>query len=212
MVDDCVFCTKFGVSPNDKVDWFDQELSTIGDFVVVPGLGAFFDGYVMIVPRFHYSNLSILSDVDTNHFLQAKELTKATISNIFGNVILFEHGGSTSGMGGGCVEHAHLHIMSLGTQNREISLADDVKAAIGLTKTDTPFLDAKSLISRGKPYLILEDIDGLSYVGDASNLPGQFMRRIIAKKIGIPDIWDYSLFPNYDLIRSTINKLTPWPK
>jgi diadenosine tetraphosphate (Ap4A) HIT family hydrolase len=212
MVDGCVFCEKFGFSPTAKGEWFDQELLTIGDFVVVPGLGAFFEGYVMIVPRFHYSNLSILSTIDMNHFLYVKDLTKIAISKIFGNVILFEHGSSTSGMGGGCIEHAHLHIMSLDTQNSKSNLADSVGAKISIMKTDTPLLDTKALISQGKPYLFLEDFDGSSYIGDASNLPGQFMRRIIAHKIGKPSLWDYSLFPNYDLIQFTINKLSPWPK
>ncbi|MCK7485429.1 MAG: hypothetical protein MZU97_07610 [Bacillus subtilis] len=73
MVDDRIFCAKFGVSSSDKVDWFDQELSAIGDFVVVPGLGAFFDGYVaMIVPRFHYSNLSILSGYRYERFFPSQ--------------------------------------------------------------------------------------------------------------------------------------------
>jgi hypothetical protein len=120
----------------------------------------------------------------------------------YSHPIAFEHGpGLPIGMGGGCIDHAHIHVLPSEIDLLPLLSKYDMKL-IG----DTNY--TYEIERKDRPYLLYEDQRGHIYMGNGENVPSQFIRRIIANELGIPDQWDYAVFPKYELIEATIDKLT----
>lgn len=83
------------------------------NFYVVPGLGAFFDGYVMIVPKRHVMSFAELNEAEYEEFLRVLNDMKFILESVYRKkIFVFECG---SGKGGGgkhetSIVHAHFHL------------------------------------------------------------------------------------------------------
>ena len=121
--------------------------------------------------------------------------------------IQFEHGPSSPFQGGGCcIDHAHLHIVPFNV-NIDLNIAvRETYEASGYPAT------AKSFLLQRKPYLYIKfpQTSGRgSVLLDSTELPSQFMRRVIAKVIGKEDKWDWNIFLGKKEIESCLVKLKP---
>lgn len=191
----CAFCDKF--ARGEGKSWYDEELYRDENFVIVPALGPFAPGYLMLVTIDHHRAFAELS----NHMRErASRLTRAvrrSLENEYGlDVIVFEHGGSSDSPAGSCIDHAHLHFMpAVGSAAREII------AALGLGP-------ALLHVLAGAPYVFVIDNAGNGFGGAVGALPGQYVRRVIAEAMGFRDEWDYLAFPRLEVVRATIEAMS----
>lgn len=200
----CSFCQKFSVRDDIAKKWYDKELTESRGFVVVPGVGAFIEGYLLIVPRRHYRALAEIETTTLNHLIAFKEEVTQVLSNRYKSPILFEHGTGLK-RAGSCLEHAHLHAIPFPEE-----LAEFVEAGRGFRRV-TDMLELRT-IHGPEGYLYFETPKGHSYATAATGAPSQYFRRIIAAAVGKQEYWDYAAFPFYESVRSTIAKLSPWPQ
>lgn len=81
------------------------------DFVVLPSLGPLNDSHVMIVPKAHINNFSVIPDAK---LVQVRMIAQALSSYVElrhgKSLVFFESGaGVRSNHSGGCIVHAHIH-------------------------------------------------------------------------------------------------------
>lgn len=83
------------------------------NFFVIPGLGAFFDGYVMIVPKEHVMSFAELSEHKYEEFLQVLNDIRFILESVYNKkIFVFECGSGKNGGGkhATSIVHAHIHM------------------------------------------------------------------------------------------------------
>ncbi len=103
----CVFCQEFNEG-SDRIIWEDD------DWVVIPGRGAFVEGYCLLLPRTCCSAFSRLEATESSSVDKVAEAVRGAIEKCFGPTAIAEHGvGKTPGDLGSCccADHAHLHFL-----------------------------------------------------------------------------------------------------
>ncbi len=203
--DNCSFCRKFGVGSTGNLDFYDKILYERSQHIVIPGLGPFEEGYLMIMPKEHHLSISMLPEAIFEDFIEVKREVARVMAHLFGSCIFFEHGPalSTGGGGGSCIDHAHLHVLPTKVDPfPRLSDQHDFKKISNLN-------ELRSI--GGSNYIYYENNKGEMFVTEAQDVPGQYIRRVLAQELGIPEEWDYLAYPKYNLIKSTISKLSPWP-
>lgn len=105
----CLLC-KIANHKNEKPE---HVLYESKNFYVVPGLGAFFDGYVMIVPKSHIMSISEIDEATFDEFLQVLNDWRFILESIYHKkVFVFECGSGQNGGGkhATSIVHAHVHL------------------------------------------------------------------------------------------------------
>lgn len=194
----CRFCSSFSQNndhPLQRRPW-DTVLAASPNFVVIPTLGALVEGWLLIVPRRHYLCVGAFPG---SLLQELKELLKAqvsTISSLYQNPTIFEHGPAQEGSISGCgVSHAHLHLVPLPfslkdlIENQHPALAAQSKPVSGVEGVPSLFFKNK------KDYLFLSEPDRQAVIYFPRTSESQFFRRLIATKIGRTEEYDYTSFP-----------------
>ncbi len=212
----CEFCLEFSGSQSNEISFFhslfphlrDRILFETSNFVVFPGLGQIVEGYLLIITKNHFPSMADLPQSIYSELSWVIDRTSEILKCEYGSdCIQFEHGASTYIQGGGCcIEHAHLHIAPLDV---------DVSPYIVHRKTyecqNYPE-SARYLLRLGKPYLYVNlprENDSESFLMDATDLPSQYMRQVIAKAKGKEDEWDWNIFLGEKELENCLDKLKP---
>lgn len=183
--------------------WYDCELYGTENVVVVPGLGAFDRGYLLLIPRRHYTSMAALPDELWAESVAVKETVRRVLRKTFlAPTTIFEHGAGVSGMAGACIEHAHWHILP-----GSVALVSELRKDHVVYEVDVSSLRAIPPSS----YLFVEESSSVMHAARVTALPGQYLRRTVASLLGRPQEWDYLVYPGLEHIRSTMARLTPWP-
>jgi len=183
-----------------------QECDTIlietQQFIVAPALGPLAEGHVLIITKAHVYSMGELSEYAFNEFISLKSKVQRVLVQTYGSATLFEHGSTPVVEAGASVNHAHCHAMPL-----NFDLAYEVsKHFNGENISDLSVLRSKAAIS--KPYLFVENNQQELEVFDAPiNLPSQYLRRLIATKLGAPTEWNWRTHPAFERVTSTVAKL-----
>lgn len=209
-VDSCPYCVNH-VPRNEQNFWsrwgkkYGQESDIIwrnGDFIIIAGLGALSEGYVILLPREHILSLGMLSEEGMPKFIQIKNEIRAVLCSLYGPITFFEHGMSSCGHAGGCVDHAHLHAFPCQNDFRPY-LQQDLRE----TKVAS-LLDLREYAISDIPYLFYENPLQEKYVYTFDgHLPSQYFRRLWAQFVGRPDEWDWGVFLFEENIAKTIYKV-----
>jgi diadenosine tetraphosphate (Ap4A) HIT family hydrolase len=190
--DDCEFC-----SPISRLEWFNRPVALDeGRAVAVPSLGSFMPGYLLAVPVAHVTASCRISWDTKERFASfVYELVSRLTSLYRRPVTIYEHGAclSVQGSQSACVNHAHVHLVP-----GNFDLTTEAPSQVYKHDSLGEFLK----IEESNPYLMLQDPGGplLSFNDKPTS---QFFRRIIAKRLGIPDHWDYAASPFFDNIKRT---------
>lgn len=198
----CDFCDEFsGGSSNAFSAWYskdlrDRTLLETKHIRVLPTLGQFVKGYLLIVPTIHYCRLADMPSEALLEVEYVKTLLVGRLQSLYGNYTFFEHGGRTSDSGGCGIYHAHLHALPL-------------EADITLPKLKEQFphkslgslLELKSVESVAS-YLYYEDTSAHSWLFFPKFLPSQYMRRLMAEAAGISR-WDWRCSGREDAFLAT---------
>ncbi|WOX12304.1 HIT family protein [Streptomyces sp. N50] len=180
-------------------------------FVVIPGVGAVCDGYVLISPKEHVLSFGHLSPTLDAELDDVCQRTAGFLRKHYGRrVLAFEHGAeSFRNRGGSCTDHAHMHMFPAVP---EIDIATGVRRDFELRSVND-FLPAlrHQVQERQKPYLWLRSDDGRMWICDAPSALSQYVRRIIVGQLGRADEWDWAVFPGIEHLCSTIETFRVFP-
>lgn len=200
-VHDCLFCCVASL-PEGQLPWHDRPvIKEPGIGAVIPAVGAFVPGYVLISPAQHRSSLQNLPAEVAFRFVDFVGGVLARIEAIFGPATIFEHGScrSEERRRSACLTHSHIHIVpgaySFGTLGLPVRLYGGFSDL--LLAGDGEKLDG---------YLMFREPGGpVCYAPDLG--VSQYFRRHIARVLDCPDEWDYALFPRWDNVRVTQDRL-----
>jgi diadenosine tetraphosphate (Ap4A) HIT family hydrolase len=196
----CPFCEEFA-NPNYQPD---RKIWENDDFILLPSLGSFTPGYLLLMPKIHIKSYATLSQKELTMALDIVECTREVVSREFGPVILAEHGVGKPGLrSSACCEHAHWHLIP----------CDPWKVSAEYDRTaGRPAIlqDIGDLCSwNGKSYLFLSPLKHVFWVWDQSEqFTSQFIRQVCARTMGIDEFYDWALFPFADNMIITKQKLT----
>ena len=203
----CDFCDEFaGGQLNAFADRYSDVLSTrallnTGTFCVFPSIGQLVEGYLLISPLEHYSTLADMPD----HLLAGIAALHGDVCSVasaeYGPCISYEHGAHPE-TGGGCgVYHAHLHVVPLG---KHVDPVDALTAELPFERIDD-LLDLRR--AQGRSYLYYEDLSERRYLFRADNLPSQYLRRLLARTLGL-SAWNWRECRKEGALVSTITRLS----
>jgi len=105
---DCMICRIVEGNPIRK----ERVLYESENFFVVPGLGAFYDGYVMVCPKRHIMSFAECSEEEFEEFLQVMDDVKYILKHVYKkDIFVFECGSGRNGGGkhATSIVHAHIH-------------------------------------------------------------------------------------------------------
>lgn len=182
----------------------DKPIFETENFIVIPSIGAFIEGWTMIVPKKHvYDMSSFYSNAEFNN------LAKRVLSHVerhYGHSIMFEHGAACSGSLTGCgVDHAHYHfvpttqslypILQKGNLAWEQCCANEIQS-----KTESrDYLFYSETISL--------DAGACGYLHIIEKPVSQYFRKLLATVTGHEHVSDYKTNPFVDRAERTAQSL-----
>jgi diadenosine tetraphosphate (Ap4A) HIT family hydrolase len=184
---------------------YDEVLRANANYVVVPSLGALVPGWSLVIPRRPLLNLSGLQAPERENLL-ALVSEFARDLGVFGDpVYAFEHGSSMSGSVVGCgVEQAHLHVVPLPFDLVE-AVTTDSSADVTWTRTAAIPLNE---LPTATDYVAVWRLDtGAGVVGALATPVSQWVRRVIARELGVEAEWDYRTNPQMMNVKKTVAEL-----
>lgn len=198
----CLFCEIIKRKTNIL---YDHILYETENFCVITGLGAFIEGYLLILTKEHVLSIAELDSDKIKELESLKSLIKEAFRKIYNKqLIVFENGcsGTIGGRFKNSIGHAHIHLMPINI-NEEIihKIFKNIKY-----KTLQKIEDI--LFFKKEPYIYFETNDGSCYLStDLNDIERQHIRRIIAASIKI-DKYNWREYKYFDNCHKTIEKLT----
>jgi diadenosine tetraphosphate (Ap4A) HIT family hydrolase len=170
--------------------------------LVVAGLGALTEGYVLLLPKAHYLSIGKLPQDEMSELVRVKDAVGSLIKRLYGQVVFFEHGMSSSNRGGGCTEHAHLHVCPCSTDFRPYLRCNFPERQI------SHLSELSEIAQADIPYLFYENVTGAKFVYPLSeHIPSQYLRKVWAQCVGKPQEWNWAEHIGEDNIARTIQRL-----
>ncbi|MEE0866194.1 MAG: hypothetical protein U0L98_05310 [Clostridia bacterium] len=188
-------------------------------FIVLPGLGAFFDGYVMIVPKRHVMSFAELSKKEYEEFLHVLNDMRFILESIYKKkIFVFECGSGRNGGGKHktSIVHAHIHMAPTDMPVLKCIHKSGIYPAL---------INPRNLKNYGEyPYMLYIDQENNWYItGDPDTyFPRQHPRQVLADYMGLAK-GEYNWRTNplrermdviaeefYGFIRKEFNNLPVW--
>ena len=195
--DDCPFC--------ERMDNCSMSVLESENFFVFPSLGQIVEGYLLICSKEHYLSCSEIPQEQFSEFLNVKEKVRRMLAQSYTNPIFFEHGcisQDRNKKAGCCVEHAHMHSVPA-----NVDLLDAVERNFKGRKIENIF-EIKELHKRAIPYFYYENSEGEKYIFELNErAPSQYLRQVLAVKLGVPEKWDWRTCPCRDDVLKTYARL-----
>jgi len=204
----CKFCQKFGGTTSGQ-EASDHVLFESPNFIVVPTIGSIIPGWLLVVPRSHFLNVGSFDVALLQEFMRIREIAAEALRDCFGPVTFFEHGPVRERESVGCgVDHAHLHIVAT-----EIDLPAVVKRS-GETQLQwrpvSGIQATRPFVIEQMPYVFLQQSSGAAWIGSASVIESQLVRKVIAEQAGQPERWDWKSHSFESNITRTVVELRAW--
>jgi diadenosine tetraphosphate (Ap4A) HIT family hydrolase len=194
---DCSFCAEFA-----RPGGGGRIITRDGDWVLLPTLGCFVAGYCLLMPIDHVQAAADLPAEDL-HALEARiERMRDHIAAEFGPTIVAEHGPGACDLGASCCTHAHLHLIPISADN---AVTDAYQHTGGAPDLLSGLAGLRELV--GSPYLYLSPEPGVHLAWPAAGFPRQFVRRVCADILGMPDCYDWRDHPFEPTMRDTLARL-----
>lgn len=198
----CEFCAAFEVGAFPPTSG-GRSIWPLGNYYVFPGLGQIVEGYLIIATKEHFRGIGEVSEELHSELEKVMATVRTALAQHYWSPLFFEHGpAGPSKRGGCCIEHAHIHAMPV-----EIDILPELTREFRAIRMER-FSELKDFVRRGKPYLFLETNTGERYrfeVPDA--IPSQYIRRVIAEKIGKSERWDWGAYRGLKEMQSTVLRL-----
>lgn len=197
----CRFCSVLTRAGND----YDSPWLAEDSYKAIVSVGALVPGWTLVCPVDH--SLNLLGHYRRSGFWDFASTAANVVQRRYGSCAFFEHGANQDGSLTGCgVGHAHGHIVPLA-----FSLEDEVhRTAPELNWKRCRATDIAT-IANGKEYLFVASVyGGPETLGSLCVLESpisQFVRRVIACRLGVGDLYDYNKYPMLEIVRATAREL-----
>jgi ATP adenylyltransferase len=205
---DCPFCAEF------EHDGLSIYAGMMGDrlpsrvvyedehFVVMPPLGEFMEGGLLLLTREHILSLAHLPPAKFGHLERLLKAIERALVKCWGVApLVFEHGPAPDwSKGVCCVDHAHLNIFPTRVQVHP-RLAGRIHF---------PLSSLSEMAKLGRAefgYLFIQENDGTRRAYDGREVPTQLVRRIITEQLGLPERWHWRDYVGRDELLATYNAL-----
>ena len=169
------------------------------NFRVIPSVGSFIDGYILIISKNHINSLSELTVEQKDEYAKLVEKLSNMFKKVYGKTpILFEHGTPNlkSSMSANSIIHAHSHIVNFEFKNEE----EIIKKY--------NFMPVKIFTKVKKEnYIYFQNGDGEKYVSYQFDSVSQLMRILIANEINKENQYNWREFDFKENIVSMLAKL-----
>jgi diadenosine tetraphosphate (Ap4A) HIT family hydrolase len=161
------------------------------ELALLPSLGPLTPGHSLLCPKRHARSCAELPARLDAEFARVKAELRAQLTELYdAEVHVFEHGVATAGTRTVCtVDHAHLHLVPLPR-----GLAD-LEPAGSWFRCEPSLSDLRTRVA-GREYIYYETPAGVSWLrADGAETESQFMRKVIAERLGRPERWDWRAEP-----------------
>jgi diadenosine tetraphosphate (Ap4A) HIT family hydrolase len=207
---DCEFCDEFaGGASNAFSARYRGHLKSrfvysTSNFHIFPSIGQLTDGYLLAAPKRHYATFDEMPQDLWVEFQRLYEHVRATLFSLYGPCLSFEHGARQASSGGCGIYHAHMHLVPF--PGAVDDLIRDLKRRFAW-RILPKLIDLHEQDEKPASYLFVEAPDSTRYLFSASNLPSQFMRRLLSEAIGRDD-WDWRIAGREQRLLATIRQLS----
>jgi diadenosine tetraphosphate (Ap4A) HIT family hydrolase len=205
---DCPFCAEL---ENDGLSMF---AGMMGDrlprrlvyedehFVVMPPLGQFMEGGLLLLSRQHILSVAHLEPAQFDHLERLLQAIQQALVKHWGVApVVFEHGPAPDwSKGVCCVDHAHLNIFPAPVHVHP-HLAERMHLSVG------PLSELAKLRRAEFGYLFVQENDGARRAYDGRDVPTQLVRRIITAQLGMPERWHWRDYLGRDELLATYKAL-----
>lgn len=187
MQQNCLFCVEkrfalnkmYALPAEEAIIWEDENV------FIVPDLFPLVVGHLLIVSKNHYSSYA---NAPTEVIRSLKKAIRFVNEELClrQDAFLFEHGSVLENAGGSSINHAHLHILPINFDiQKEIAMCAPTLKISDVVSIDDLYI----LAEKNQPYLFCQSPNKQPVVYEVDRLPSQFLRSIIAKKIGCEFDW-----------------------
>ena len=162
------------------------------NFYVVPGKGAFFDGYLMVVPKRHVMSFAQLTEEELEEFDLLLNDLRTILEGIYGlPVFAFECGSGEDGGGKHetSIVHAHFHLAPTDMP---------VLQAVQESGLNPALIEKEDLVRyRHYPYMLYVDQEDNWYIVGSGDMyfPRQHPRQILAEYMGLYEVYNWRIHP-----------------
>ncbi len=203
---DCPYCRYFKFS-NQYYTTFDINNRSIyqsDNFVVMPTLGEFIKGYLLIIPIKHAMSMAELSSDIQQEFLSVLEdiMQILKLTYHINDILVWENGTGNGGIGKAknSIVHSHVHVAP------SKLTAENINEISGFQLKKIPYSDLH-LYGKHSYLLIKGNNDNEWFINDNPSLyiPRQYIRQLVADEYGLyeEDIWNWRINPFHYLITAT---------
>ena len=204
----CDFCDEFaGGSENAFAHRYaqadDRIILASASFRVIPTLGQIVEGHLLIVPLRHFCAMADLPSSMIEEFNDVCGRVRSALTDAYGECVFFEHGVRGSGSGGCGIDHAHMHAVPVAAKG----FLDVLTREFGGCAIND-LAEIQKVVKQESSYLFFEDSSAGRHVFPVTELPSQYMRKLVADSIGKPD-WDWRKCGQEPELFSTLERLTP---
>jgi len=171
-------------------------------FVVFPTVGCLVVNYLLVVPKKHHTCIGHLSDAEYRDLnIVLKKIHNNNNVVLRSSTIMYEHGSAVENPNAGnSVFHAHLHVLPLNDTLKDDAVNDNVEIS-----QINSICELSSTIKKAPSYLYYSDTDGSSYEILHSGVESQYFRRLLSKRIGRPDMWNWREYPFFNNMEKTLD-------
>ena len=171
-------------------------------FVVMPPLGEFIEGGLLLLSRLHILSFAYLPP---ELFERLERLLSAIRRELLArwgvSPLIFEHGPAPQrSKGMCCVDHAHLNIFPA-----RLPVHPHLSQRMNFQFSSLSELQRLQRAEFG--YLFVQENDGTRRAYDAQLVPTQLVRRIITSQLGLAQRWHWQDYPGYDELINTYKAL-----
>ena len=205
---DCPFCAEFD---NDGVSIYGDMMGARlpsrivyedDHFIVMPPLGEFMEGGLLLLTREHIPSLAHLPPAQFDHLERLLQAIQRVLIKCWGVApLVFEHGPAADwSKGVCCVDHAHLNIFPAPVQVHP-HLAGRMNLSVASLS------DLAKLRRAEFGYIFVQENDGSRRAYDGQDVPTQLVRRIIATQLGFAERWHWRDYVGQEELLATYNAL-----
>jgi ATP adenylyltransferase len=191
----CAYCLELETSPRKCILGWDRVIWENDRFIVIPTVGCFVEGYVMIMPKRHTFSMAQLEKDELKELSRLSTQLYYKLKHKYGEIMIAEHGAVSCDIRGAqCCDHAHLHFIPTVTRER-LELAAQQYSDVTQYCGNTPeFVGSLSDLQKynSDAYILFALAPGYYNVWRSSaGFERQFCRRAAALANGMPDLWNW---------------------
>ena len=180
-------------------------------------IGQIVRGYAQICPYAHRTSAAALEAEEVSEVLTMKALVRKAFVTVYGSRgVVIENGRPAPARWGAATAanarsldyHTHIHCIPAAVDIRPDLRRVATEYAVG-SMDDLRALRTETFA--GGPYMFFETVEGEGYVYpiDGLDLPSQFLRTCVARRLGVEERGDWRRHPGMEMIAEARRELVP---